>query len=64
MAGQLKRERSDQDEAVVLLTALRDSNLPKFLADDAILFEAILSDLFPGLGKCYFTTKFSLFLNK
>ena len=38
MAGALKRERVGQSEATVLLTALRDSNLPKFLADDAILF--------------------------
>jgi hypothetical protein len=38
MAGALKRERLGQSEATVLLTALRDSNLPKFLADDAILF--------------------------
>ena len=49
MAGQLKRERSEQDEATVLLTALRDSNLPKFLTEDSVLFQAILSDLFPGV---------------
>jgi len=49
MAGQLKRSRVGQAEAQVLLTALRDSNLPKFLTDDAILFRAILSDLFPGV---------------
>ena len=49
MAGSLKRSRLGQSEAQVLLTALRDSNLPKFLTDDAILFKAILSDLFPGI---------------
>ena len=49
MAGGLKRERVGQSEAQVLLTALRDSNLPKFLSDDAVLFRAILSDLFPGI---------------
>ena len=49
MAGSLKRSRPGQSEAQVLLTALRDSNLPKFLTDDAFLFRAILSDLFPGV---------------
>ena len=39
MAGQLKRENPDLLEDVVLIRALRDSNLPKFLADDAILFK-------------------------
>ena len=39
MAGQLKRENPDLQEDVVLIRALRDSNLPKFLADDAILFK-------------------------
>lgn len=37
------------DEAVVLITAMHRSNMPKFLLDDAVLFNAIVSDLFPGL---------------
>ncbi|CAB4027440.1 dynein heavy chain 6, axonemal-like isoform X1, partial [Paramuricea clavata] len=48
MAGALKRGNPNLSEDVVLIRALRDSNLPKFLADDAVLFRAILSDLFPG----------------
>jgi hypothetical protein len=39
MAGTLKRQNPDVDENVVLIRALRDSNLPKFLTDDAILFQ-------------------------
>lgn len=49
MAGSLKRQNPDKHEDVVLIRALRDSNLPKFLQQDAILFRAILSDLFPGV---------------
>lgn len=49
MAGALKRANPDQREDVTLICALRDTNLPKFLADDAELFKGILSDLFPGL---------------
>jgi dynein heavy chain len=39
MAGSLKRQNPDKDEDVVLIRALRDSNLPKFLKDDAVLFK-------------------------
>ncbi|XP_011495537.1 PREDICTED: dynein heavy chain 6, axonemal [Ceratosolen solmsi marchali] len=49
MAGSLKRDNPDKKEDVVLIKALRDSNLPKFLADDAELFQGILGDLFPGV---------------
>uniref|UniRef100_A0A803SX01 Dynein axonemal heavy chain 6 n=1 Tax=Anolis carolinensis TaxID=28377 RepID=A0A803SX01_ANOCA len=49
MAGSLKRENPNLNEDVVLIRALRDSNLPKFLTDDAILFSGIISDLFPGV---------------
>ncbi|KAL7988579.1 hypothetical protein Chor_007498, partial [Crotalus horridus] len=45
----LKREHPNLNEDVVLIRALRDSNLPKFLADDALLFSGIISDLFPGV---------------
>ncbi|KAI8730178.1 dynein heavy chain 6, axonemal isoform X4 [Biomphalaria glabrata] len=50
MAGSLKRQNPDKPEDVVLMRALRDSNLPKFLFNDAKLFQAILSDLFPGVN--------------
>lgn len=49
MAGALKRNKPDQSEDVTLITALRDSNLPKFLALDVPLFTGILGDLFPGI---------------
>lgn len=48
MAGALKRGNPNLNEDIVLIRALRDSNLPKFLKQDAELFRAILSDLFPG----------------
>ncbi|XP_063073303.1 dynein axonemal heavy chain 6 [Engraulis encrasicolus] len=50
MAGSLKRANPHLSEDVVLIRALRDSNLPKFLTDDAELFSGILSDLFPGVS--------------
>ncbi|CUG87383.1 dynein heavy chain, putative [Bodo saltans] len=47
-AGLNKRENPTGDEDLLLLRALRDSNVPKFLRDDITLFEGIISDLFPG----------------
>ncbi|KAL3664749.1 hypothetical protein V7S43_010496 [Phytophthora oleae] len=41
MAGSLKRANPDLNEDVTLIRALRDSNIPKFLADDLPLFHAI-----------------------
>ena len=49
MAGSLKRANPDLSEDVVLIRAMRDSNLPKFLVDDVELFQNIISDLFPGV---------------
>ncbi|KNC97013.1 uncharacterized protein SPPG_09508 [Spizellomyces punctatus DAOM BR117] len=50
MAGALKRTNPELSEEMVLIRALRDSNLPKFLAEDIGLFRGILSDLFPGVS--------------
>lgn len=50
MTGYLKRTTMRDDaEEVVLLRALRNMNVPKFIADDASLFYALLNDLFPGI---------------
>jgi dynein heavy chain, axonemal len=49
MAGSLKRASPDQSEDITLICALRDTNLPKFLKEDALLFNGILSDLFPEI---------------
>lgn len=49
MAGNLKRTFQDMDEQVVLIRAMRDSNVPKFLKDDLPLFDALIDDLFPKI---------------
>ena len=49
MAGTLKRSEPNTNEDVVLIRAMRDSNVPKFLKDDLPLFSALISDLFPGV---------------
>jgi dynein heavy chain len=42
MAGQLKRNFGDLPEDVVLMRALRDMNMPKFVFDDVPLFYGLL----------------------
>jgi dynein heavy chain len=50
-AGTIKGNEPDVPEDVVVLRALRDVNVPKFLANDLELFENIILDLFPGVEK-------------
>ncbi|XP_068088957.1 dynein axonemal heavy chain 14 isoform X3 [Hyperolius riggenbachi] len=44
-----KSHLSAEEEALIIITALREANLPKFLAEDVPLFEHIMADLFPGI---------------
>jgi dynein heavy chain, axonemal len=49
MAGRLKRGNPDMEEAKLLIEAMIQSNVPKFLNQDLPLFDAIIGDLFPGI---------------
>ncbi|XP_050431121.1 dynein axonemal heavy chain 1-like [Adelges cooleyi] len=49
VAGNLKRVNPDMNEQQIVLRALRDVNVPKFLKDDLKLFNGIASDLFPQM---------------
>lgn len=49
MASKLKRTSNNLPEDVMLMRALRDINLPKFIYDDVPLFLGLIRDLFPDL---------------
>ena len=44
-----KKDINAAEEAYILIHALRDANMPKFLVEDVPLFESIMADLFPGM---------------
>jgi len=50
-AGRLISETAETNEDKLLLRALLDVNVPKFLNHDLPLFENIIKDLFPTVGK-------------
>lgn len=45
--GRIKREAPQLDEQTVIIKAIRDMNLPKFIAEDVVLFDNMFVDLFP-----------------
>ncbi|KAM9212758.1 dynein axonemal heavy chain 14 [Dugong dugon] len=56
MAGKKKQEfkcntgesLSETDETLIIIQAIREASLPKFLPGDVPLFEKIIGDIFPG----------------
>jgi dynein heavy chain len=53
-AGRIKRSKHDQDEYTIMIKAIRDMNLPKFLSEDVILFDHLFIDLFPGIEEPFY----------
>ena len=49
-AGGLKLENINEDEDKIILAAINDSNISKFVAKDIPLFKGITQDLFPDVG--------------
>ena len=54
MAGEMRRNRASYshiDDTTLLLQAVFDASLPKFIAEDVPLFMGIVEDLFPNYRK-------------
>lgn len=46
-SGRIKRQYLELDETAVMIKAIRDMNLPRFIAEDVVLFDNLFMDLFP-----------------
>lgn len=49
MAGGIRRADPENREDKLLMRALEDTNLPKFVHEDVPLFMGLVQDLFPGV---------------
>ena len=45
----MESESLEEEESHLIINAVKDANIPKFVAEDLPLFRSILADLFPGL---------------
>ena len=50
VAGGYKLAEPDLNEQALLMRALRDSNTPKIVAQDEVIFFGLMTDLFPGIN--------------
>jgi hypothetical protein len=55
MAGTLKRNSPDLSEDVVMMRALRDMNLPKFVFEVCFSYSSSLPPCYPPCGGCQFS---------
>ncbi|KAL7671307.1 hypothetical protein ACOME3_006208 [Neoechinorhynchus agilis] len=49
--GKLKKTYPNENEESLCLKAIHDVNIPKFISEDLMLFQDILSDIFPSVRK-------------
>ena len=45
----MESESLEEEESHLIINAVKDANIPKFVAEDLPLFTRILADLFPGM---------------
>ncbi|KAL3909005.1 MAG: hypothetical protein SGPRY_009579 [Prymnesium sp.] len=55
IAGGMKRADPDKTESQILMRAMRDTNLPKFVAADFGIFLGLIQDLFPKVDSAAVT---------